>query len=146
MEEKEKLYSRAMGPCQHEKITRYGNRHGRYSRCEDCSMRWKWDDNAQKWVEPPARGSQRLPLPLPSSCTAVTFEDKRFTPALRMGLTPPSRSSTPALVDKDRSATRSKSMALKPKTKRAVEEEPSEIVSDDSFEWDKVDNLDPRSP
>ena len=76
----------------------------------------------------------------------MTFEDKRFTPALRMGLTPPSRSSTPALVDKDRSATRSKSMALKPKTKRAVEEEPSEIVSDDSFEWDKVDNLDPRSP
>ena len=148
MDVKEKLYTRAMGPCPHDKITRYGNRHGRYSRCEDCNKKWKWDDAAQKWLEPAVRGSRQPPLPSPSSSTAISFEDKHHTPALRMGLSGPSKGYTAAMeAIKDREQVKKPSKSASTKPKRTHESydiyEPEEIQTDESFEWDKVDPLSP---
>ena len=86
MEEKEKLFDRATTACQHKNLRRSGNRHGHYSQCTDCGKRWTWKDAMGQWTEPAAKTSAPWPLPSPSSSTATTFLDARFTPAERMGL------------------------------------------------------------
>ena len=85
MEEQNHLLKRAMSACEHATIQRSGNKHGRYSKCLTCGQKWKWDQDAEQWVDPPLKAS-RVPLPLPSSSTAATFLDKKHTPALSMGL------------------------------------------------------------
>jgi hypothetical protein len=88
MEEQNHLLKRAMSACEHATIQRSGNKHGRYSKCLTCGQKWKWDQDAEQWVDPPLKAS-RVPLPLPSSSTAATFLDKKHTPALSMGLVIP---------------------------------------------------------
>ena len=165
MGEKEQLLKTALGPCEHKRQTRYGNRHGSYSKCQDCGKKWKWDQGLAKWVEPMSRKGC-VPLPLPSSSnTATNFVDTRHTPALRMGLsiqplnyTQPSWSSpstseppsSPAralaapgtpestLWCTPESTARSKSETKPAKRKPKVETETYNVDSDDSFDWEKV--------
>lgn len=138
MEEKEQLIARATGPCQHDQLKRYGNRHGRYSKCLNCGKSWVWSEEQDQWVLP-AKQKNKLPLPLPSSSTAVGYVDNRYTPAASMGLSLTSTTSmalTPSTEVKTpppRGA-RAKSTAKRTNRSRASEDEMSE-----TYEWDLVD-------
>ena len=81
MDEKILTWEQSQRPCTHQNQKRYGNKHGRYSQCHDCGKKWQWDDNTQAWVEPRRSQKQQQPLPLPSSPTAVVFQDRRYKPA-----------------------------------------------------------------
>ena len=34
--------------CDHQSIRRHGNAHGRFALCQECGMKWKWDNNLEK--------------------------------------------------------------------------------------------------
>ena len=56
--------------CDHQNIKRHGNAHGRFALCQDCGMKWKWDNNLEKWVDfhgSRSSSTRLLPLPSPSS-------------------------------------------------------------------------------
>ena len=53
--------------CDHPPYDRYGNATGRYAKYKKCQRRWKWDNQAEAWLDWSASLSARSrPLPLPS--------------------------------------------------------------------------------
>lgn len=59
--------------CDHQNIKRHGNAHGRFALCQDCGMKWKWDNNLEKWVDfHGSRSSSTRSLPLPSPSSIAT--------------------------------------------------------------------------
>lgn len=144
MEEKEFLIRRAHSPCQHDKIKRYGNRHGRYSSCLSCGKKWKWSDTRDQWLEDVPR-QDKLPLPLPCSSNAPGYIDKKHTPALSMGLEPSplvqTVVKTQALEDTHCSPSKPARGAL-PKSvrtpKRDTRRRDQEEAMEENYDWDFV--------
>ena len=48
-------------------MLRYGNRHGRYTRCAMCGARWRWDEVMGCWLSLSASSRSSLPLPSPNN-------------------------------------------------------------------------------
>ena len=156
MEEKNLLLEKYQGPCTHDHIQRSGNRHGRFSKCLACGKKWRWSEDQQD----PPRQKEHWPLPLPSSSTAASFQDPKYTPEKFMGLSTPPRTPAKASqwsitnppspvpkmpsmpttpmqnVQKKAETARSKKRVSPPK--RGTEEEEAEMSSE-SYEWDLVD-------
>lgn len=44
-------------------MLRYGNRHGRFTRCAMCGARWRWDEAMGCWLSLSASSRSSLPLP-----------------------------------------------------------------------------------
>ena len=65
--------------CDHQNIKRHGNAHGRFALCQDCGMKWKWDNNLEKWVDfhgSRSSSTRLLPLPSPSSIATPYHQAK----------------------------------------------------------------------
>ena len=78
--------------CNHLNLKRYGNRHGRYAKCENpkCGEKWKWNDALQGWEGQSAAPSRSsAPLPPPSAATLVR------QPAAKAVTRRPASASTP---------------------------------------------------
>lgn len=144
--EMETLFGKATSPCTHDQIQRSGNKFGRYSRCVMCNKKWVWSEDLQAWTEPKASKAQRQ-LPLPSSSTATTFQDKTFVPAKHMGLnnwdlrTQSSSSTTtpkaPAIKDR---GYRPKSSPAKSK-KRSARSKKDSSSSGSDYDWTLLEGV-----
>ena len=64
--------------CPHDYTQRYGNMHGRFSKCQQCNHVFKWNKDTKLWEYhgSAARSSQSQPLPRPSSET-ISVPDAR---------------------------------------------------------------------
>ena len=57
--------------CTHPEFQRYGNAHGRYSRCKRCDLKFKWLPEHEAWVEYSPKSSSSSALPLPSAANIL---------------------------------------------------------------------------
>ena len=60
--------------CDHAKVKRHGNAHGRFATCLTCHMKWRWNATVEKWetkVSSPSSSTPLQPLPAPSSATIL---------------------------------------------------------------------------
>ena len=60
--------------CDHAKVKRRGNAHGRFATCLTCHMKWRWNATVEKWetkVSSPSSSTPLQPLPAPSSATIL---------------------------------------------------------------------------
>ena len=156
------LQDLALKPCQHpaNMIQRSGNRHGRYARCRDCNMKWKWNGSKQDWDEQPF--AKRSSLPLPSSENSLVAMMPSSTAAARqladppltlMGsastsLVPPLLNSQPKVLPTPRPRFNISKMATRRRSpsKRRKEEEAEEFQdpiqqvpdSEEEYAWDLV--------
>ena len=61
--------------CTHPSFRRYGNKAGRFSQCNDCLLKYKYNQERQGWEvygEQPSQRSSQLPLPSPSTILPST--------------------------------------------------------------------------
>ena len=159
MQEQTALLEKYTGPCTHDQLKRYGNRHGRYSSCMNCGKKWAWNESRQQWDDYRPR-KELSPLPLPSSSTAAQFQDPRYTPEKLLGMPVPpplqwnltSRASSapgkttttstttaksPTKSKLEDKQARSKLRASPPK--RAADAETAMSDLSEEYEWDLVD-------
>ena len=62
--------------CDHTRVRRYGNAHGRYARCLGCNRRYKWNPDLQKWLVDFKNSSASSPLPAPSSANTISQAER----------------------------------------------------------------------
>lgn len=52
-------------PCLHPTFQRYGNAWGKYTRCQACYQRWKWNDKQGEWKLDGFSSKRSQPPPVP---------------------------------------------------------------------------------
>ena len=62
--------------CDHTRIRRYGNKFGRYARCEGCGRKYKWDPELQLWCVEFSASSRSSPPPAPSSANTISQAER----------------------------------------------------------------------
>ena len=58
--------------CDHSRVRRYGNKFGRFARCEGCGRKYRWQPDLQLWCVDFTNSSGSSPLPAPSSANTIS--------------------------------------------------------------------------